>query len=245
MTNSTHTVQVNNVLQHIRTLLDSGRLLPGDRLPAERKMAEQLGVSRAHVRTAFQKLEFYGIVKTYPQSGTVVAQQTVQVLESLITDMLQIDSYDFYSLVYVRMLLETEAVKLCAQNRTETDIETMKAALESSDNYLGTDRQVEKDFAFHSSIARGAHNPVIASLLLVITPDVLNYFRKFRVCDISQEQVRAEHHQLLDAIIAGDAPLAEQLLRNHLRDITQFATELKDTGTSPSPSTSSGIVGGR
>ncbi len=228
MTNSTHAVQVNDVLQHIRTLLDSGRLLPGDRLPAERKMAEQLGVSRAHVRTAFQKLEFYGIVKTYPQSGTIVAQQTVQVLESLISDLLRIDSYDFYSLVYVRVLLEAESVKLCAVNRTEADIETMKAALEESDRFLGTDRQVEKDFAFHSSIARAAHNPVIASLLLVITPDVLNYFRRFRVCEVSQEQVYAEHHQLLDAIVAGDAEAAEKVLRKHLQEISLFATELKD-----------------
>lgn len=227
MTNSTHTEQVNTVLQHIRTMLDSGRLLPGDRLPAERKMSEQLGVSRAHVRTAFQKLEFYGIVKTYPQSGSVVAEQTVQVLESLISDMLQIDSYDFYSLVYVRVLLENESIKLCVQNRTDEDIEAMKFALAESDRHLGTDQQVEKDFAFHSSIARAAHNPVIASLLLVITPDVLNYFRKFRVCNSDPKKVMDEHHRLLDAIIARDEASAREVLKLHLADIVQFATENK------------------
>ena len=58
MSSSTNSPQVDTVINHIRTLLDSGRLFPGDRLPAERKMSEQLGVSRAHVRTAFQKLEF-------------------------------------------------------------------------------------------------------------------------------------------------------------------------------------------
>ena len=44
-------------------------------MPAERRLAEMLGVGRAHVRTAFQKLEFYGIVQTFPQSGTVVAHE--------------------------------------------------------------------------------------------------------------------------------------------------------------------------
>ena len=125
MPNSTHSPQVETVIRHIRALLDSGRLLPGDRLPAERRMADQLGVSRAHVRTAFQKLEFYGIVKTYPQSGTVVAEQTVQVLEGLISDMLQIDSYDFESLVHVRVLLEVEAIRMSAQRRTDKDIAAM------------------------------------------------------------------------------------------------------------------------
>ena len=102
--------QVDTVIRHIRSLLDSGRLFPGDRLPAERKIAEQLGVSRANVRTALQKLEFYGIVKTYPQSGTVVAQHTVQVLE-------------------------VEAIRLCAMNRTEEDIESIRQALEEFDRY--------------------------------------------------------------------------------------------------------------
>ena len=64
MTNCTHSKEVSDVIDYVRGLLDSGRIQPGDRLPAERKLAEQLGVGRAQVRTAFQKLEFYGIVQT-------------------------------------------------------------------------------------------------------------------------------------------------------------------------------------
>ena len=97
---------------------------PGERLPAERRLADMLGVGRAHVRAAFQKLEFYGIVQTFPQSGTVVAQEKMQVLERMITDALQIRQYDFASLVYVRVLLEIEAIKLCARNRTAEDLGT-------------------------------------------------------------------------------------------------------------------------
>ena len=108
MNNSPNIKQVETVLKYIKNELYSGRLQPGERLPAERRLADMLGVGRAHVRAAFQKLEFYGIVQTFPQSGTVVAQEKMQVLERMITDALQIRQYDFASLVYVRVLLEIE-----------------------------------------------------------------------------------------------------------------------------------------
>lgn len=126
MNNSPNIKQVETVLKYIKNELYSGRLQPGERLPAERRLADMLGVGRAHVRAAFQKLEFYGIVQTFPQSGTVVAQEKMQVLERMITDALQIRQYDFASLVYVRVLLEIEAIKLCARNRTAEDLENIE-----------------------------------------------------------------------------------------------------------------------
>ena len=225
MTNCTHSKEVSDVIDYVRGLLDSGRIQPGDRLPAERKLAEQLGMGRAHVRTAFQKLEFYGIVRTFPQSGTVVANQTVQVLESLISDMLQIDNYDFSSLVHVRVLLEVEAIRMCAMNRTDNDILLMKSALEDCDRYLETERRVEKDFAFHQSIARASHNPVIASLLLVITPDVFSYYFKYKVCDTPADIVKKEHHDMLRYIIEKSPEKAEAVLREHLAGVCRMAHE--------------------
>lgn len=230
MPNSTHSPQVETVIRHIRALLDSGRLLPGDRLPAERRMAEQLGVSRAHVRTAFQKLEFYGIVKTYPQSGTVVAEQTVQALEGLISDVLQIESYDFESLVHVRVMLEVDSIRMSARHRTEKDIAAMRYALDECDRYFGTDQQNAKDFAYHQAIARGAHNPVTASLLLVITPDVLTYYRKYNVCVTPKEIVSGEHHEMLRCIIDQDEDAAEAILRTHLKGIIEFSIENNTKG---------------
>ena len=64
---------VDKIINQIRTLIISGELKPGDKLPPERRLAEKFGVSRGPVREAIQKLEFYGILKTQPQSGTLVA----------------------------------------------------------------------------------------------------------------------------------------------------------------------------
>ena len=215
--------QVETVLKYIKEQLYSGRLLPGERLPAERRLAEKLGVGRAHVRAAFQKLEFYGIVQTFPQSGTVVARETMQVLERMITDALQIQQYDFASLVHVRELLEAEAMRLCARNRTEEDLTVIEEALEACEASFYSDERVSKDFAYHQALARGAHNPVIASLLLVITPDVLRYYQRYRMCAVPSEEVCFEHRELLRCVREHDEEAAAAMLTRHLKSLREFA----------------------
>ena len=220
--------QVEKVLKYIKEQLYSGRLQTGERLPAERRLAEKLGVGRAHVRAAFQKLEFYGIVQTFPQSGTVVAQEKMQVLERMITDALQIEQYDFASLVYVRVLLEIEAVKLCARNRTPEDLDNIEQALRECEEKFYTDERVSKDFAYHQALARGAHNPVIVSLLLVITPDVLRYYQRYRVCSVPSDEVCFEHRELLRCVREKDEEGAAEMLHRHLRSLREFAATNND-----------------
>lgn len=223
--------EVEKVLNYVKDQLYSGRLSSGDRLPAERKLAEHLGVSRAHVRCAFQKMEFYGLAKTYPQSGTVVTQMKLQQMESLFTDMLKIDRYDFSSLVDVRLLLEMETARLAAQNRDETDIEAMKAAMVGCEEKFGTEDQVPKDFEFHQAVARAAHNPVMSSLLLIITPDVLKYFQKYKVCAVPREDVLREHKELYDCIVNHDSDGAMAVVRQHLSTLLEFSQMHKKSQT--------------
>ena len=120
---------VKLVIEHIKKQIAERQILPGERLPSERKLSELLKVSRSHVREALQKMELYGIVKTYPQSGTVVSEFSKDQLDTMITDALKISRYDFSSLVYVRVLLEIEVCKLCAVNRTKTRLSNWKKSL--------------------------------------------------------------------------------------------------------------------
>lgn len=225
--------EVEKVLNYVKDQLYSERLVSGDRLPAERRLAEQLGVSRAHVRVAFQKLEFYGLVKTYPQSGTIVTQMKPQQIESLFRDMLKIDRYDFSSLVDVRLLLEVEAARLAAINRDEEDLEAMKLALEQCEEHFGTEQQVPRDFEFHQAVARAAHNSVMSSLLLIITPDVLKYFQKYKVCSVPREDVLREHRALYNYIQNGDSEGAMSVVRHHLSALLEFSQSQKKTQTQP------------
>ena len=61
------------IIKQLRHLITSGQLKPGDKLPSERQLSEKMGIGRTYVRDAIKKLEYYGVLKTLPQSGTVVS----------------------------------------------------------------------------------------------------------------------------------------------------------------------------
>jgi GntR family transcriptional repressor for pyruvate dehydrogenase complex len=216
---------VDKIIKQIRALITSGQLAPGDRLPAERKLAEKLGVSRSNVRDAIQKLEFYGILKTLPQSGTVVAGIGITALEGLITDVLKLEKSDFSSLVETRVILEVNATELAAVRRTPEDIIELNKALAAYEKKIRAGEQaVEEDLLFHLKIAEASKNAVLKSLMLIITPDIVNNFIQYKVCDDNSElKVYYEHEQILEHIINRDAEAAAEAMRAHLQEVTEFS----------------------
>src|SRR5450432_4447270 len=87
------------IMRQIRNLISSGALKAGDRLPPERELAERFGIGRGHVRVALRKMECFGVLQTFPQSGTVVATLGVAALERLISNLLDLDRDDVKALV--------------------------------------------------------------------------------------------------------------------------------------------------
>ena len=80
----------NTIISQIRDLINFKNLEPGDKLPSERMLSEKFGVSRSNVREAIQRLEFYGLLKSIPQSGTFVANIGVIALNGMIEDILRL-----------------------------------------------------------------------------------------------------------------------------------------------------------
>lgn len=217
------------IIKQIRSLISSGQLKAGDRLPSERKLAEKLNVSRGHVREAIQKLEFYGILKTLPQSGTEVAGIGLIALEGLISDVLKLEKSDFASLVETRVILETNAAKLAAKRRTDQDISGIEKALRAYEQKIkNMENAVEEDLLFHLKIAEASKNSVLNSLMLIITPDIVHNFIKYKVCDDQTEhKALKEHHKILECIIKKDSEGAGRMMREHLKDVLEFSDSAK------------------
>ncbi|MEM9547086.1 MAG: FadR/GntR family transcriptional regulator [Bacteroidota bacterium] len=215
----------DKIIRQIRSLITSGQLKPGDKLPPERKLAEKFGVGRSVVRDAIRKLEFYGIVKTQPQSGTVIAGMGIVALEGLITDVLNIEESDFNSLVETRVLLEVNAAGKAAQRRTSDDIIVLQKALDAYISKVSSgESAVEEDLLFHIKIAEASGNKVLKSLMLIITPDIVKNFTRLNVCkDDRVERTVQEHREILDHIINQDIQKAEEAMRLHLNDILEFS----------------------
>lgn len=219
--------EVIAVIKHICELVDTDQVVPGGRLPAERKISADTGVSRAKVRLALERLESYGALMILPQSGSVLSPLSKTALIRQMTNIIEGVSFDFNSLVQVRNILEEAAVRFCAVNHTPEDVILMEQAYQDFVENVHGPLRDEKDFAFHSTIARCCHNPVIYHLLLMIAPDVLHYYRSLKACTVSPETVSEEHRLILDRILASDPNGAEKALKDHLSAITEFASGSK------------------
>lgn len=220
---------VDKIIDQIRSLISSGELKPGDKLPPERKLAEQFGVSRGPVRDAIQKLEFYGILKTQPQSGTVVAGIGISAIEGLITDVLQLEPTDFSSLVEMRVILEVNAARYAAQRRTADDIIAIQKALAAYEEQIAKESPaVEEDLLFHLKIAEASKNRALKSFMLIITPDIVKNFIELKVCsDVRFKRTVEEHRQIIEYIINQDVDAAGEAMRLHLNDVVDYSKSLQ------------------
>jgi GntR family transcriptional repressor for pyruvate dehydrogenase complex len=205
------------ILGQLRDLIASGALRPGDRLPAERELAVQFGVGRSHVREALRRLEFYGILATHPQSGTVVARLGVAALTHLIGNVLSLDRDDIAALSETRVALEVETARRAAERATRTDVrEIVAAGIAFRQRALAGDPALQEDLTLHLAIARTARNAVLASLVGLITPDIMRLHGERATCSRARlAAVVREHQAIVDAIVARDPDAAGRAMAVH------------------------------
>ena len=229
------------ILRQLRDLVGAGALKPGDRLPAERELAAQFGVGRSHVRDALRRLEFYGILQTLPQSGTVVSRLGVAALEGMISNVLSLDRDDISALSETRMALEVETARRAAERATRADVRSIKAAeLAFRTRALAGDPALQEDLAFHLAIAQAAHNAVLASLVGLIAPDILRLNGEHKTCSRARLPIVAdEHHRVVVAIEAHDPDAAAVAMARH----AQMSHDEHFRRVAPAGATTSRVAG--
>ncbi|PHN91934.1 GntR family transcriptional regulator [Maribacter sp. 6B07] len=214
----------NEIILQLRDLMNNKNLEPGDKLPSERTLSEKFGVSRSSVREAIQKLEFYGILVSKPQSGTFVAEIGQVAMNGMVNDILRLDEPDFKSLVETRILLELKTVRLAARRRTVDDLELMKNALDAyREKVENGEDAVQEDLLFHLAIAKASGNSTMNTFMLIITPEILTNFEKYHVCDKNMAfRGIQEHQDIFDAIKEQNPQLAKEKMKVHFKNLYQF-----------------------
>lgn len=214
----------HGIIAKIRDLMNYKNLEPGDKLPSERMLSEKFGVSRSNVREAIQKLEFYGLLISKPQSGTFVADIGQVAMNGMIEDILRLEEPDFKSLVETRILLELKTVSLAAQRRTEDDLMQMQMALKAySEKVNNGEDAVQEDLLFHLAIAKASGNSTMNTFMLIITPEIITNFEKYHVCDkdIAFTGIQ-EHQDIFDAVKAQNPQLAKEKMKVHFKMLYQY-----------------------
>ncbi|RXP45226.1 FadR family transcriptional regulator [Lutibacter sp. HS1-25] len=214
----------NSIISKIRDLINYKNLEPGDKLPSERMLSEKFDVTRSNVREAIQKLEFYGLLKSIPQSGTFVANIGVIALNGMIDDILRLDKPDFKSLVETRIVLELKTAQLAALRRTEEDLVDIKQALDAySEKVLRGEEAIQEDLLFHLSIAKAGKNSTLNTLMLMITPEIITNFEQYHVCDkkLAISGIK-EHTAIFESIRDQDAVRGKEEMRTHFKNLYEY-----------------------
>jgi len=216
---------VDKIILQIKQLMTTGQLKPGDRLPAERQLAEKFGVGRSYVREAILKLEFYGLLRTSPQSGTYVSGLSIKVLDNLISDIIKLNKDNFSALIEARYYMELDAVRLATERRTEKDLHGLKLALADYELKISQDIDaVDEDMLFHIKIAECTKNSVIESMMLALIPDLIKNIVESKICGKDRGRLAVkEHREILRAIEEQNIDAAENAMAAHLDEVLQIA----------------------
>ena len=213
------------IYEQLRQQIMDGKLKPGDRLPSERAMMQQLGRSRPTIREALRMLEQGGYISsTHGASGAVVLEPTLDGVEQPLTEMIQLNQISLEELGEYREVNDSTIAGWAALRRSDEDIAALECCLTQAEEALGDYRRfVELDVAFHSLMSRATGNQVA-----VIVTDVLGRVEQQtllkKMLTISADDRRAlarrileRHREILDAIRRQDDDSARRAMQEHTR----------------------------
>jgi GntR family transcriptional regulator, transcriptional repressor for pyruvate dehydrogenase complex len=214
-----------SIVKQIQKLILSGELQPGDRLPPERMLAEQLNVSRTAIREALRSLEMMGFLesKVGVGGGTYVKKITINnILSPFSQILLQNDDF-IVELLEVRLFLEIEVARLAAIRRDEEDLKKIHEAIEEMESAIRRgETGLLGDNAFHKALAVATSNTVLQQLLL-LCGNLLELEREEHLSSSKTESKKAliQHKKLAHAIEQGDDKRAQTIMRDHIHDISK------------------------
>jgi GntR family transcriptional repressor for pyruvate dehydrogenase complex len=204
-------------------LLILKKLSPGDKLPAERELAEMLGVSRSSIRDAIRRLELVGLVEPRQGSGTVVLEMSTDTLVSPLANVIAHKRQLVGELLDFRRMLEPPLAARAAEHVSTQDITDMEEVLRRQDKKVRAgELAVEEDSEFHYRIAMASGNSVVLKVLDV----VMDLLRETRSRSLQSEgrprKSLLGHRRVFAAIKRRDAVAAEAAMRQHVQDVEEM-----------------------
>ena len=222
----------DKVVQRLRLLIEQSNMQVGARLPAERKLCEELGVSRSSLREAIQQLVASGVLVSKVGAGNYLQQLPANWSQNLIveplTNLMNQDPEYRFDVQEARMVLEGGTAWYAAQRATAEDLANIRQCFEQINHFqmLGDDAQSAiADAKFHLAIAEASHNLVLIQMMRGLF-DLLQYNvmlgrRKVYTTPRHFEQLHDQHFQVMDAIERQDPEAARKAVCGHIEFVVQ------------------------
>lgn len=232
------------IVQQIEESVLNGSLKPGDQLPAERELAQRLGVSRTAVREAVKALREKGLVEAYSGRGTFITDGTSHAARQSFDLMIKIGQQENSAhLAELRLILEPGIAALAAERADEEQIAAMRDAVAVMDrSQKDPAAYIEADLDFHLALAEAVANPLILSLI----DSIVGLLREQRIKIFNVEggpqRGQVHHKRILEAMEQRNPAMARAAMSAHLdqvREDSQVSSSGKTAKNKPTASRTS------
>jgi GntR family transcriptional repressor for pyruvate dehydrogenase complex len=198
-------------------MIMSGEYRAGERLPPERILVEQIGVSRTVVREALNLLETRGLIRIEHGKGAVVSANGAHALHNNLGYLLRMQPGTLWELMEMRKALEVEVAGLAAERSTTDDIAIMRDVLDRMrENINAPEGYVDADVEFHDLLARSARNRVFLMMMEPIVDLLLASRRMTGSKEANAKRALRAHKAILKKVEAKDVEGARREMRKHL-----------------------------
>lgn len=205
-----------SVQMQVRAYAREAGLEAGDRLPPERQLARQLGVSRNSLREALMVLRVEGLVDIQHGNGAYLARSVDDIVPPIAAE-LRVSHPQLPAVGEVRNSLEALAAQLAAVRRDDGDLEAMVASIRQMQEEISRGGSgTEGDRRFHGAILEAARNPVLADLLAAIGEGAAQIATASLNREGQPPRSLAAHRLIFEAIVAREPDLSRRLMHEHL-----------------------------
>jgi GntR family transcriptional regulator, sialic acid-inducible nan operon repressor len=220
------------VAQRIEEMIHTGRYAPGDQLPSEKEIMEELGVGRSTVREAMLSLQKMGLTSVKSGERARVTEPTAQVLVNELSGaarLLLAQPGGVQRFQEARALFEIGLARAAAQCASEEDLHRLKETLDANFRAIGDPVGfVRTDVAFHYAIAVIPRNTIFTALYNAVVEWLTEQREISGKAPMSPELAYAAHERIFKAIAAHDAVAAEAAMQDHLDQVAKLYWQVKD-----------------
>ncbi len=220
---SAYRPQYEIVAEKIVEFISNAHLKPGDRLPTEKGLGEQLGVSRSIVREAVKFLTATGLVAARKGVGIYIAGQSALITRPAVNLSMTVDPEHIQALFDFRIMQEMLTTRLATQHITLVELRALENILVRNRAYAEAGESepfLETDDAFHRSIAQATHNPFLAETITSIF-NLQRWAIKFMTGGAPGSMLTAaeQHEIIFNAIKGGNAEEAALAVKMHIETV--------------------------
>ncbi len=202
------------VYNYIERKIMLGQYKAGEKIPSEKKLCDQLGVSRVSVRSGIEKLIAIGLLTKKKHGSTYVASNDQDNFLQMMSPAF-VHNFNYLEMLEIRRALDVLTVELCLENLDPEAVKKLESLVAEMKNFKEEDDFFELDRNFHLTISRCSHNRLLHSINEVIW-DVLEKARRDQYHSIGNEERILEHGKILDAMIHSDLDLAKIFSLRHI-----------------------------